>query len=126
MDGSDADAAGAARWSQRLGRGLIVAGVVVGGVAIVLAAILLIAGGSAGPRSAGAGAPAAPAPAGERFGVSVNRLFNDGSYSAQQIEVQLAALRTTGTTIARSDALWEATEPTPPVGGRHRYVWGFD
>lgn len=60
------------------------------------------------------------------FGVNVNRLFNDFAYSRAQIQAQLAALQATGATIARSDALWEATEPHPPVNGHHRYDWGFD
>jgi len=38
----------------------------------------------------------------------------------------LAALRATGATLARSDALWEATEPEPPTAGVHRYDWSFD
>jgi polysaccharide biosynthesis protein PslG len=70
--------------------------------------------------------PGKPAPGTEQFGVSVNRLFNDGTYSAQQIDSQLAALRATGATIARSDALWEATEPVAPAGGAHHYDWSFD
>ena len=32
----------------------------------------------------------------------------------------------TGATIARSDALWEAAEPAPPIGGVHHYDWSFD
>lgn len=84
-------------------------------------AVVLSSGGGHGPA-----APAKAAPGAEQFGVSVNRLFNDGTYTAQQIDSQLAALRATGATIARSDALWEATEPTPPTGGVHHYAWGFD
>jgi hypothetical protein len=58
--------------------------------------------------------------------VNVNRLFNDGAYSSSEINAQLGALEATGATVARSDALWEAAEPAPPVGGVHRYHWGFD
>ena len=47
----------------------------------------------------------------EQFGVNVNRLFNDRTYTPAQIDAQLAALSATGATVARSDALWEATEP---------------
>jgi len=72
------------------------------------------------------GAPAAPAPSVPVFGASVNTLFNTGEYRATQISAQLAALRRTGATIARSDALWEATELGPPVGGVHNYRWNFD
>jgi hypothetical protein len=70
--------------------------------------------------------PALAAPAGEAFGVSVNRLFNDLSYTQPEINAQLAAVRASGATVARSDALWEATEPSAPVGGVHHYVWSFD
>jgi hypothetical protein len=78
------------------------------------------------PSPASAGPPALPAPAGEQFGVNVNRLFNDQTYSKQAIDAQLRALHRTGATIARSDALWQAAEPNPPLGGVHRYDWGFD
>jgi len=70
--------------------------------------------------------PALPAPGGQAFGVNVNRLFNDLTYTPAQIAAQLAAVRATGATLARSDALWEATEPTPPVDGRAVYDWSFD
>jgi hypothetical protein len=43
-----------------------------------------------------------------------------------QIDAQLAAVRATGATVARSDAFWEAAEPHAPVDGRHRYDWSFD
>jgi hypothetical protein len=80
----------------------------------------------AGTTSTAATPPAKPAAGAEGFGVSVNRLFNDGTYSPQQIDSQLAAVQATGATIARSDALWEATEPAAPVNGVHHYDWGFD
>ena len=70
--------------------------------------------------------PALPAPAGQVFGINVNRLFNDLTYTQAQIDAQLAAVRATGATVARSDALWEAAEPHAPVDGRHRYDWSFD
>lgn len=60
------------------------------------------------------------------FGANVGRLFNDGTYTAAQIDSQLAALRATGATAARADALWEASEPSPPTDGVHRYDWSFD
>jgi hypothetical protein len=116
---------------------LLVAGVVV----------LLSSGGGASHRHAGAAAqgatssgqpphpttppkpattPAQPAPAAEQFGANTGRLFNDRTYTPAQIDAQLAALRDTGATLARSDALWEASEPARPVGGTHRYDWSFD
>jgi hypothetical protein len=72
------------------------------------------------------GPPGKPPPEAEQFGVNVNRLFNDRTYIPQQIDAQLRAVRATGSTVARSDALWEATEPTAPAGGVHRYDWSFD
>jgi hypothetical protein len=56
----------------------------------------------------------------------VNILFDSRSYSSATIDAQLAALRSSGATVARSDALWELIEPVAPVGGVHHYVWGFD
>jgi hypothetical protein len=67
-----------------------------------------------------------PPPATEQFGANVGRLFNDRTYTPAQIDAQLAALRATGTTTARADALWEASEPSAPQAGVHRYDWSFD
>jgi hypothetical protein len=79
------------------------------------------------PTTTTAAPPApAPAPGREAFGASVNLLFNDRLFSRGQIAAQLAALRASGATVARSDAFWEATEPAPPTGGVHHYDWGFD
>ena len=72
------------------------------------------------------GPAALPAPPYPVFGLSVNRLFNDGTYSAAQIDSQLAAVRSEGVRLARSDALWELTEPAAPSGGLHHYDWSFD
>jgi hypothetical protein len=106
--------------------------------AAVIVAIVVAAPGGHGRRHAvtvpttpttpttEAARPARPAPAGEAFGISVNRLFNDLSYTQPQINAQLAAVRATGATVARSDALWEAAEPRAPVGEVHHYVWTFD
>ena len=107
------------------------------GAALVVALVLLLRSGGGHQTSTPAGGgqrttapagepPAKAAPSGQEFGVSVNRLFNDGTYSPQQIDAQLAALQATGATIARSDALWEASEPTAPVDGVHQYDWSFD
>ncbi len=94
------------------------------------AAVLLIATAPSSPspslsRSRSPRPALAPS-AGESFGVNVNLLFNDFAYTPAQIGAQLAAVRATGATVARSDALWEATEPHAPAGGRHRYDWRFD
>jgi hypothetical protein len=70
--------------------------------------------------------PAHPAPSGAFFGVNVNDLFNLGTFTPTQIAAQLAAVRATGATVVRSDALWEASEPTAPVGGVHHWSWSFD
>jgi hypothetical protein len=70
--------------------------------------------------------PALPPPSGQVFGINVNRLFNDMAYGQPQIDAQLAAVRATGATVARSDAFWEAAEPHAPVNGRHVYDWSFD
>jgi len=105
-------------------------------VAVAIAAALVIAlrhdSGAARGRSdvrrslAAPPAPGLAAPAGEAYGVSVNRLFNDATSTPGQLDAQLSALRATGATVARSDALWEASEPTAPRAGLHHWVWTFD
>lgn len=103
-------------------------------LALVVAAISLwklFGPESVGPSRPGttkvsAGPAALPAPKGEEFGANVNRLFNDGTFSIVEIDRQIASLSATGATLARSDALWEATEPRPPRAGVHHYTWAFD
>jgi hypothetical protein len=75
-----------------------------------------------------AGPPAQPPPPGpQQFGASVNWLFEvAGDFTPRQVNAELDDLRSAGGTLARSDALWEATEPAAPVAGVHRYNWGFD
>jgi hypothetical protein len=70
--------------------------------------------------------PALPPPATPSFGINVNRLFNDGTYTLPQISDQLQALESTGVRLARSDALWERSEPSRPEAGVHHYDWLFD
>jgi hypothetical protein len=70
--------------------------------------------------------PARPAPSGEQFGANVNLLFNDQDLSTATIGRQLAALHATGATLARSDALWEASEPVAPSGTTRSFDWTFD
>ncbi len=109
-------------------------GAVVALAAIVVGVVLIVtSSGSHHSRARGAPAapppaalPALPAPTHPVFGINVNRVFNDLTYSQPQIDAQLAAVQATGATVARSDALWEAAEPHAPVGGRHRYDWSFD
>ncbi len=110
----------------------------VAGVLLAGAAIGAVVAETSGPaRTAAPPAPAQPAPpplraalpppsGGLAVGINVNRLFNDFTYPPAQIAAQLAAVQATGATVARSDALWEATEPHPPEGGRHQYDWSFD
>jgi hypothetical protein len=121
---------------------LLLAAAVVAALAVVAIVRVLTTGGQnshgqlpppaqttstiATPTPPPAGLPAKPSPTGEALGINVNRLFNDGTYTPAQINASLAALQRTGATIARSDALWEAGEPTPPSGGVHHYDWNFD
>jgi hypothetical protein len=67
--------------------------------------------------------PAQPPPGSPSFGININRLFNDGTYSVPEANAQLQALESTGVKVARSDALWERAEPAPPVAGAHHYDW---
>lgn len=78
------------------------------------------------PSAFSPGPPALPPAAHTLLGISVNRLFNDRTFSPAQIDSQLAVLKATGATDARSDALWEATEPLAPRNGVHHYDWRFD
>jgi hypothetical protein len=70
--------------------------------------------------------PARPAPSDEQFGANVNLLFNDQDLSSATIGRELAALHGTGASLARSDALWEASEPAPPNGTTRTFDWSFD
>ena len=70
--------------------------------------------------------PAQPEPRTEEFGASVNLLFNNATSTPQLIAAQLDALRASGVSLARSDALWEATEPSAPVAGVHSFEWAFE
>src|SRR5438132_1670056 len=90
-------------------------------VAAVLITVVVIApggggSGTRGPRPATTPSPGnvSPTQAAE-FGASVNLLFNPPAGAGAEADVQLSALRATGATLARSDALWELSEPAPPV-----------
>ena len=94
-----------------------------------LAVLIAVLANGSNPTSSPtrpATAPAQPPRPTVSFGANVGRLFNERAYSSAEIGAQLAALRQTGATVARSDALWEATEPAAPSGGSHRYDWTFD
>jgi hypothetical protein len=93
-------------------------------VAVVAIVVFVVTPSS--PRRAPSPRPGPAPPPREAFGVNVNRVFNDSTYTPAQIDAQLQAVRATGATVARSDALWEATEPQAPAAGRHRYDWTFD
>ena len=70
--------------------------------------------------------PARAAPGGEQSVANVNFLFDTKIFTPAQIDAQLRALAGTGAKLARTDALWEASEPAPPVAGVHHYSWAFD
>jgi hypothetical protein len=67
---------------------------------------------------------AAPARAGDMFGVSVNRVFND-DFAPAHWDAPLSAVRASGLRQARSDAFWMWAETSPPKDGRHTYKWSF-
>jgi hypothetical protein len=101
--------------------------------AVVVIVVIAPGGGRPGTR---AHRPAPPPPTGPspvpaspsapEFGASANLLFNVPGIGAAQLDAQLSALAATGATLARSDALWEVSEPAPPVSGVHSYQWIFD
>jgi hypothetical protein len=80
----------------------------------------------AGSGSIRLGPPARAAPPAVHFGTNVNYLYDYRDMSPAQIDAQLASLRATGATIARTDAGWESAEPAPPVNGVHTFDWSFD
>jgi hypothetical protein len=100
------------------------------GVAVVLAMVsaMPVYGAPSSRPTRAARSPAATQSTGMvEFGVNTGVLFNGGEFSAAQINAQLTSLAVTGTTVVRSDALWEASEPKAPLLGIvHRYDWSFD
>ena len=101
--------------------------------AVVVPVVLLLTHGGAPrhphrvPPTPTPSAPPTPTPTSSRaFGANVEVLFNAQSYGANAINDQLGALAATGATLARADALWEASEPQPPQNGVHHYDWTFD
>jgi hypothetical protein len=72
------------------------------------------------------GPPAQPSPGGLAFGANVNLLLENSEFTVAQQAAGLAELQAAGGTIARTDALWEATEPAAPTGGAHHYDWTFN
>jgi hypothetical protein len=106
----------------------LAAGLVVLAIAAVVVVVVVPSSGTSVPPPATTPSPlpARPAPTGIEFGASVNRLFDDRTWTPSQIAAQLQALHATGATEARGDALWEFSEPNPPSGGAHHYDWHFD
>jgi hypothetical protein len=94
---------------------LLVARVAAVSVGVVAIAIVIVLTATAGHSSVAV-----------QYGANVNWLFNDPSYTDAEIGAQLSALRATGATLARSDALWEGSEPAAPTAGVHHYDWAFD
>jgi hypothetical protein len=98
-------------------------------VAVAVAVVLLLAarlGISPPPATARSAVPAAALDSSEEFGVNAGVMFNGGRYNRAQIDAQLASLARTGATVVRSDALWEDSEPNPPLGILRRYNWTLD
>src|ERR1700742_3764173 len=88
-------------------------------VAVTLGVALVVVLSSGGEQRS---IPAAKlAPGARQVGVSVNRLFNGGTYPPAQIAAQLAAVLAPGAPTARGDAVGEASEPTAPADGTHHY-----
>jgi hypothetical protein len=106
----------------------LVGGVLALGIAALVVVLLSKGSGAEPPPPATTPTPlpAQPAPTTIDYGAAVNRLFLDGTWTPAQISTQVQALAATGATVARADALWEASEPTPPSGGRHHYNWLYD
>jgi hypothetical protein len=82
------------------------------GLPLVLIALALLPAATA----------SADADAGQMFGVSVNRVFND-DFTPAHWEAPLEALRASGIRQARSDAFWMWAEPVAPDQGVHSYDW---
>jgi hypothetical protein len=95
----------------------------IAGAATAAIVVVLTRGSSPPPART---APPTAATAAIQFGANVGPLFNGAPYGAGLVNRQLAALAATGATLARADAPWEATEPSPPVNGGHHYDWAFD
>jgi hypothetical protein len=100
---------------------------------VVLFALASPASGCASGRPATASASATPrTPAtasASTFGAEVNSDFVGqarGQWSRTQVINNLNALHSAGGRVGRADSDWAGAEPQRPVGGRHRYDWGYD
>jgi hypothetical protein len=71
----------------------------------------------------GGGVPAS-ARAGDMFGVSVNRVFNN-DFEPSHWDKPLSQIRAAGIRSVRSDAFWEWAEPSRPSDGVHHYNWSM-
>ncbi len=94
-------------------------------VVVVVAIVVVVVLAARSPKRAPPRA-LAPRASAEQLGVNVNRLFDGHPYSQAQVDAQLREVASTGVTVARSDALWEVTEPRPPTAGGHHFDWSFD
>ncbi len=111
------------RRPRRLGlkRGPVVFLALLAGV-VVFGLVELSLRSSPAPKSA----EGSPAPSPALLGASLNIIFNDARGTPAWREMQLAAAEAHGVRLARSDALWAATEPVAPVSGVHSYHWEFN
>jgi hypothetical protein len=66
--------------------------------------------------------PAASARANEVWGVSVNHVIND-DFTPARWDAPLAAVRSSGVAVARTDATWGWAEPAAPQNGVHSFDW---
>lgn len=87
------------------------------GVGALLAAALVVIAAIRSQSSP----PKPSVPGLAHVGVNVNRLFDDLTYRAPRVRALLHSLASTGADTARSDTLWELTEPS-----RGTLNWSFD
>jgi hypothetical protein len=88
-------------------------------VRVIAASLVFFAAAFAlAPEAGGRGGPR-PRPV--AFGINAQRLFFELPERAWSRHFALMAAA--GIHEARVDALWQAAEPRPPVGGRHAYRW---
>jgi hypothetical protein len=113
-------------------RALTIAGGLALAAVAVAVGLTLGGGGSTSSGTTATSSPTAPGPPGQpapatiQFGANVNLLLEDPAFTPAERSAGLSALHAAGGTLARTDALWEATEPAPPAGAQHHYNWTFN